>query len=224
MFFKLEIRDAVAEQTADAVVLFKNRDGVAGAAQLLCGSKARGAAADDGNTLASSLLGRLGVNPAFVPGALHDGTLDELDGNRRLVDAEHARGFARCGADAAGELGKIVRRMEAANGGLPAVAVDEIVPVGNEVVDRAAGVAKRHTAIHAASALLALFLLGERLVDFEPILDALVGLAPRGLCPFDFQKASDLTHVAPQRQPPRGATKCWVVRRRRRYAQRQARA
>jgi len=60
MFFELEIRDAVAEQAADAVILFKNRDGVAGAAQLLCGSKARGAAADDGNTLAIACSGGSG--------------------------------------------------------------------------------------------------------------------------------------------------------------------
>jgi len=73
----------------------------------------------------------------------------------------------------------------------------------NEVVDRQP-VWQTHTAIHAASALLALFLLGERLVDFEPILDALVGLAPRGLCPFDFQKAMTLPMLHLQRQPPRG--------------------
>ena len=57
------------------------------------------------------------------------------------------------------------RRMAA----LPAVVVDEIVPVGDEVVDRAAGVAEGHAAIHAASALLALLFFGERLVDFEPV-------------------------------------------------------
>ena len=87
--------------------------------------------------------------------------------------------------------------MEAADGGLPAVVVDQVVPVGNEVVDRAAGMAEGHAAIHAASALLALLFLGKRLVDLEPVLDALVGLAARGLFALDFQKSGDLTHAAP---------------------------
>ena len=38
---------------------------------------------------------------------------------------------------------------------LPAAAVHQIVPVGNEVVQRAAGVAEGHAAIHAARALRA---------------------------------------------------------------------
>ena len=145
-----------------------------------------GTAAHDGDTLAGGVFGRLGANEALVPGAVYDGALDEFDGDGRLVDAQHAGGLARSGADAARELGKIVRRVEAADGCLPAVVVDEVVPVGNEIVDRAAGVAEGHAAIHAASALLALLLLREGLVDFEPILDALVRVAPRGLCPFDF--------------------------------------
>ena len=179
---------------------------MAGAAKLLRGGEAGGTAADDGDALAGGLLGRLGMNPALVPGALDDGALDELDGNGRLVDAEHAGGFAGSGADAAGELGKVIGGVEAANGGFPAVVVDEIVPVGDEIVDRAAGVAEGHAAVHAASALLALLFFGERLVDFEPVLDALVGLAARGLFALNLKKASDLTHVAPPRRPPPEAT------------------
>ena len=182
-------------------------DGVAGAAKLLRGGEAGGAAADDGDALAGGLLGRLGMNPALVPGALDDGPLDELDGDGRLIDAEHAGGFARRGADAAGELREVIRRVEAANGGLPSIVVDEIVPVGDEIVDRAAGVAEGHAAVHAASALLALLFFRERLVDFEPVLDALFRLAARGLFALNFEKACDLTHAAPLRQPPPGATR-----------------
>ena len=188
VLFKLEVGNAVAQQAADAVVLLVDGDGVAGAAQLLRGGQTGGSAADDGDALAGGLLGRLGMNPAFVPGALDDAALDELDGDRRLIDAEHAGGFARRGADAAGELGKVVGGVEAADGGFPAAVVDEVVPVGDEVVDRAAGVAEGHAAIHAASALLALLLFGERLVDFEPVLDALFDLAARGLFAIEFQE------------------------------------
>ena len=197
VLFKLEVGNAVAEKAADAVGFLEDGDGVAGAAKLLRGGKAGGTAADDGDALAGGLLGRLGMNPALVPGAIDDGPLDELDGDGRLVDAEHAGGFAGSGADAAGELREVVRRVEAANGGFPTVVVDEIVPVGDEIVDRAAGVAEGHAAVHAASALLALLLFREWLVDFEPVANALIGLAARGLFALNFKKSCDLTHVAP---------------------------
>ena len=197
VLFKLEVGNAVAEKAADAVGFFEDGDGVAGAAKLLRGGKAGGTAADDGDTLAGGLLGRLGMNPAFVPRSFDNRPLDELDGDGRLVDAEHAGGFAGSGTDAARKLGEVIRRVQAANGGFPTVVVDEIVPVGDEIVDRAAGVAEGHAAVHAASALLALLFFGEWLVDFEPVANALVGLAARGLFPLKLKKSCDLTHVAP---------------------------
>ena len=117
--------------------------------------------------------GRLGLDPAFVEGAIDDGLLDVLDGDRRLVDAEHAGRLARRGTDAAGELREIVGGVQRADGFAPAAAIDQIVPVGNDVVQRAAGVAEGNAAIHAARALRADFLLGKRLVDLEPVVDAL---------------------------------------------------
>ena len=95
VLLQLEVGNAVAQQAADAVVLFIDGDGVAGAAQLLRGGQARGTAADHRDALAGVLLGRLGMNPAFLPGALHDALLDQLDGDRRQVDAQHAGGLAR---------------------------------------------------------------------------------------------------------------------------------
>ena len=79
VLLQLEVGNAVAQQAADAVVLLIDGDGVAGAAQLLRGRQSGGSAADDGDALAGVVLGRLGMNPAFVPGALDDGALDQLD-------------------------------------------------------------------------------------------------------------------------------------------------
>ena len=76
------------------------------------------------------------------------------------IDAEHARRFAGRRTDAAGELREIVGGVELPDRFLPPTAVDEIVPVGNDVVDRASGVAERHAAIHAARPLLARLLFG----------------------------------------------------------------
>src|SRR5580658_5334498 len=156
VFFELEVGNAVAEQAADAVVLLVDRDGVSGAAQLLRGGQAGRPAAHDGDALSGVLLGRLGADPALVPGAVDDGALNQLDRNGRSVDAEHARGLAGSGADAAGELGEVVGGVQTLAGALPAALVNEVDPVGDEVVNGAAGVAEGDAAIHAASALLAL--------------------------------------------------------------------
>jgi hypothetical protein len=100
-----------------------------------------------------------------------------LDGDRRLADAEHAGGFTGRGADAAGEFGKIVGGMQDPDGFAPAAAVHQVVPIGNDVGERAAGVAEGHAAIHAACALRADFFFGEIEVDLEPVVDSLGGRA-----------------------------------------------
>ena len=126
--------------------------------------------------------GGFGDDPAFLPAAVDDGALDVLDRDRRLDDAEHAGAFAGRGTDPAGELGEVVGLVQAVEGLAPEAAVDEVVPLGDEVVDRAAaghavedhaGVAERRAAIHAAGALLAQFLGRRVMVEFLPVLDAL---------------------------------------------------
>src|SRR5208282_1693773 len=224
VLFELEVGNAVAHQAADAVVLLIDGDGVACAAQLLRGCQAAGPAAHHGHALAGVLLGRLGMNPTLVPGALHHAALDELDRDGGLVDAQHAGGLAGRGTDAAGELGEVVGGMQAADGSFPAAVVHQIVPVGNEVIDRAAGVAERHAAIHAAGALLALLLLGEWLVDLLPVREPILHLAAGGLFAPDLQKSRHLTHAAPQLWPSPEATKLGEKHTPVRCAQRPARA
>ena len=50
--------------------------------------------------------------------------------------------------------GKLLVECSTSSALLPLMAVHEIVPVGNDVVDRAAGLAERDAAVHAARALL----------------------------------------------------------------------
>ena len=77
---------------------------------------------------------------------------------------DRARALARRGADPAGELGEVVGPVEADRRLAPLAAVDEVVPLRDQVVDRAArghpadqhaGVAVRDAAVHAARALVA---------------------------------------------------------------------
>ena len=82
-------------------------------------------------------------------------------------------------------------------------AVDEVVPLGNKVVDRASaghagekfsGVAKWNAAIHAASALDFEFFLGHVLVELVPIFDAAARRDVRGDLAVVFDKSSWFSH------------------------------
>ena len=81
--------------------------------------------------------------------------LDVLDGHGRLVDAEDAGAFAGGGADAAGELGEVVGLVQTVECFSELAFVDQVVPLGDEVVDGAAGLglAEGDAAVHAACAL-----------------------------------------------------------------------
>ncbi len=168
----LELGDAVAEEPADAIGALEHDHAVPGAAELLCRREPRGPRTDDGDALASQRRGRLRHDPALIPRAVDDLDLDLLDRHRIAVDPEHARRFARCGAQPARELGEVVRRVKALDRLAPALAVHEVVPVGDEVAERAAVVAERDAAVHAPPRLMAQLVLGEGLVHLVPVAQA----------------------------------------------------
>src|SRR5207302_11220028 len=158
----LEVGDAVAHETAGLGELLVEVHVVAGAGELLRTGHARRTGADDGDLLAGLDRRWLRNRPALRDGAVGDGALDGLDGDRIVVDVERAGGLARRRADAAGHFRKIIGAVQIARGLLPVAAIDEIVPVGDLVVDRAAsgrpgdiGVALAigDAAIHAARGL-----------------------------------------------------------------------
>src|SRR5271169_910319 len=94
--------------------------------------------------------------------------LDLLNRNGITVDVQYAGFFTRRGTDPSRKLGKIVGPMQPVNGLAPASAIDQIVPVGNYVAERAAFVAEGNSAIHAARALLTQFVFGQLEVVFMP--------------------------------------------------------
>jgi hypothetical protein len=85
---------------------------VAGARQLL---RARHAGGPEPITATACRRARRasGVDPALLEGAVDDVALDVLDGDRIVVDVEDAGLLARRRADAAGELGEVVGRVQA---------------------------------------------------------------------------------------------------------------
>src|SRR6266516_6485937 len=80
----------------------------------------------------------------------------------------------------------------------PAAVVNEIIPVGDQIVDRTSGMTEWHAAVHAAGALGAQLLFGEVLVDFEPVVDPLGYRAARRGLPRIFHETRWLTHAGPQ--------------------------
>ena len=108
-----------------------------------------------------------------------DRFLDVLDGDGRLVDAEHARGFAWGGADATGELREIVRRVQNAHGLAPAAAVTRSFQSGMMLFSGQPVWQKGTPQSMQRAAWFCTFSLGKRLVNFKPVVDALGDRPPR---------------------------------------------
>ena len=170
---------------------------MAGATQLLRRSQSCRSRTDDRYFLSGTNFRRLGTNPALQKSALHDVLFVLLDRDWRLVDTQHTRGFTRSGANSAGELGEIICGVQLADGFLPASAIDKIVPVRNEIANGTSGLAERHAAIHAASALFTQLFFRKILIDFKPIIDPLGHWPARSQFPRVVHEAGRLTHVAP---------------------------
>jgi len=120
----LEVGDAIAQQAAHTVGLLEDGDGVTGARQLLGAGEAGRARTDDGHPLAGAARRGLGRDPAFLPALVDDLAFDRLDRHWRVYEVERAGLLAGRRADAAGELGKVVRRLQVVQRQLPLVAID----------------------------------------------------------------------------------------------------
>src|SRR6185437_11870727 len=202
-FFHLEVGNAVAQEPAGLGEFLVDVDLVAGARQLLGAGQPGRPGAYDRHRLAGSGRRQLGLEP-LGDGAVGDGAFDRFDGDRVLVDVERARGLARRRADPSGDLGKIVGRMQIARGLVPVAVVDEVVPVGDLIVDRAArragrqragAHAIRHAAIHAARRLRDGVLLGQRQHELAPMAQALRDRFVVAVLAFVFEKTGDLAHA-----------------------------
>ncbi len=194
-FFHLEVGNAVAQETADAVVLFEHHDIVADARELLRGGKAGGTGADDGDFPAGLVARGLRQHPAVLPGLVDDGVLDRLDADGVVVDVERTGRFARRRADAAGELGEVVGRVQRVDGVLPVLPEHHVVEVGNDVVDRAAGGAERNAAIHAARALHLGLFVGKVDDELVVVFFARDGFFGRFVQPLVFEESGYFAHV-----------------------------
>ena len=165
----LELGDAVAEQAARPLAPLEHGHRVTRPRELLRRRQAGRPRAHHGHRLSGAHRWHLRRDPALRPGPLDDLVLDPLNRHRVFVDAEHARGLAGRGAQPPRELREVVGRVQALHGLGPVVAVDEVVPLGDEVPEWAAVVAERDAAVHAPGALLLGRFLAEGLVHLAPV-------------------------------------------------------
>jgi hypothetical protein len=107
--------------------------------------------------------------------------LDIFDRDRRVVDAERAGTFAGRGTNASGELWEVVRLVQTIKRYVPKTTENEVIPLGDEIMDRAASghaanqfarVAKRYAAIHTPRALGTQFLFLHVVVELVPVTHA----------------------------------------------------
>ena len=166
-----EIRNAIAQQTADATRLLKHGDAVARTRELLRRSHPRGARPDDGDCLACVYGRCLRRHPAFFPTFVDDEMFNRLDAYGVVVDVQRARRFAWCRAHSAGEFWEIVGAVQGVERLLPVAVVDQVVPIRDDVVDWAPRLAKRNAAIHAARALLFGFVVFQRHHEFAVVIE-----------------------------------------------------
>src|SRR5580704_3448190 len=172
-----------------------------GARQLLGASHARRPGADYGDLLAGLRRRQERGDPALVPAAVDDRAFYGFDRHRVFVDVERAGGLARRRADAAGEFREVVGRVQDGQRVLPLVAVDQVVPVRDDVVDWAAVMAERDAAIHAARSLRLEGLIGQRLRELAPRMDPLRHLLVVAVLAFDLEEPGRLAHAATRPRP-----------------------
>src|SRR5207245_469259 len=186
--------DAVAEEAPDPVVALEHRDPVPGRVELGGGREPRRPRAHDGDLLARADRGRGRLDPASLEGMLDDAELDLLDRDGIVVDPEDARPLAGRRAEPARPFREVVGRVQALDRVAPVVAIDEVVPVGDDVAERAALVAEGDAAVHAPRPLRPHLSLGERKIDLPPVADPLLDRAARRSLAPDLEEARDLTH------------------------------
>src|SRR3990172_9147191 len=140
---------------------------------------------------------RVRHDPTLSPSTLDNFQLDLLDGDGVVVDPQDAGGLAGGGAEPAGEVREVVGGVQPLDRLPPVAAIYEVVPVGDDVVERAALVTEGDAAVHTTGGLLLEMVFGDLLVALQPVVDALLHGAARGRLPPELHEAAWFSHRRP---------------------------
>ena len=206
-FVQLHVGDAVHQQAAHPVGALEYGHGMAALVQVLGHRQAGRAAAHHGHALAGAGRGRGGVEPALGVARLDDGVFVLTHGHAAAGHVPAgAGGLAQGGAHPAGELREAVGGQQPMQRQLPLAVIHQIVPLRDQVVQRAAGghaadhharLAEGDAAVHAACRLGLLLLAGEPDVKFVKVLDALQRRYVRAGLARIIHKSCGLAHDVP---------------------------
>jgi hypothetical protein len=126
------------------------------------------------------------LDPPLPKGVTDDTSFNLFDGDWAVIDPENAGGFARGRAYPSGKLGKVIGLVKNFDSLSPAITIDQIVPVWDDIPQGASRVTKRDTTIHAAGSLRLNQVILRFAVDLEPVVNPLFNRAPGGVFAFDF--------------------------------------
>ncbi len=194
----LEVGNAIAQQATGLGFALIDMHLVTGTAKLLGSGKTGRAGTDDRNLLAGVDRGRLRHDEAQLIGLVGNRLFHRLDRNGRIFEVQRAGFLARSRTDTAGKFREVVGGMEVADRLLPIVVVDQIVPVGDLVVHRAAGraVAVRNATVHAARRLLLHLGIRHGNGEFPEMANTIRRRLILANLTIDLQKTCNLAHVS----------------------------
>jgi hypothetical protein len=111
-------------------------------------------------------------NPVAFKSLVDNRDFDFFDCYRWLIDAENARALARSWAKAAGKFREVVGCVKTLNRILTFSAPGEVVPLWDQIAQRATVMAEGNAAVHAASGLASDYRWVALFIDFFPVHDA----------------------------------------------------
>ncbi len=194
----LELGDAVAEQAAGRSARSNTVTVVPGPGELLGGGQPGGPGADHGDPLAGARpRGGCGATQpsAQARSMISTSTCLIVTGSALMPSTQAASHGA--GQSRPVNSGKLLVACSRSDGLAPVVPVDQVVPLRDQVAQRAAVVAERDAAVHAPAGLpLQLGLAGNRLVDLAPVAEPHVDRAPGRRLPRRVQEALGVSHDA----------------------------
>ena len=165
-----------------------------GASKLLCCSKTRRPGANDSDVLAGVESRHNRLHPTLIETAFNDGQLDVLNGHRIVVDAEHTTALTRCRTQAARPLGKVVGGVQALESLVPAVLTNQVIPLRNDVAQRAGRVTERHATVHTTGRLLLHLPVASLLIDLFPVHQTQRNRAMSRLFALEFHETLRISH------------------------------
>ena len=204
LLVQLHIGNAVAQQSAGAIVALEHRDKVASLVKQQRRRQPGRAAAHHGHPLARAHLGGLPAHQAMGKSVLNDLALIVLGGDRLTVFPAGAGRLTQSRTHPGGELGQTVGATEADICLLPVAVVHQIVDLRHQVVEWTAGghaadhhprLAEGDAAVHTPGPLLLLLLEGEGGVELVKGLNALQRRDGGAVLPLIFHKSCGLSHL-----------------------------